>query len=60
MKVIPEYVFGMIEVEERMEEGKKESSSQQMLLDKCPECGSILIYQEGCHICPSCGYTKCG
>ena len=27
---------------------------------QCPDCGSILIYQEGCHICPSCGYTKCG
>ena len=27
---------------------------------QCPECGNILIYQEGCHICPGCGYTKCG
>jgi len=27
---------------------------------QCPECASTLIYQEGCHICPSCGYTKCG
>lgn len=27
---------------------------------QCPECGSMLVYQEGCHICPSCGYTKCG
>jgi ribonucleoside-diphosphate reductase alpha chain len=27
---------------------------------QCPECGSTLVYQEGCHICPSCGYTKCG
>jgi len=27
---------------------------------QCPECASLLIYQEGCHICPSCGYTKCG
>lgn len=26
---------------------------------QCPDCGSMLVYQEGCHICPSCGYTKC-
>ncbi|HIU17196.1 MAG TPA: vitamin B12-dependent ribonucleotide reductase [Candidatus Avidesulfovibrio excrementigallinarum] len=26
----------------------------------CPECGEPLIFQEGCHRCPSCGYTKCG
>jgi len=26
---------------------------------QCPECGNLLIYQEGCFICPSCGYTKC-
>jgi ribonucleoside-diphosphate reductase alpha chain len=27
---------------------------------QCPDCGQSLVYQEGCHICPSCGYTKCG
>jgi ribonucleoside-diphosphate reductase alpha chain len=27
---------------------------------QCPDCSSLLVYQEGCHICPSCGYTKCG
>jgi ribonucleoside-diphosphate reductase alpha chain len=27
---------------------------------QCPECGNSLVYQEGCHICPGCGYTKCG
>ena len=26
---------------------------------QCPDCGSSLIYQEGCHICLTCGYTKC-
>ena len=26
---------------------------------QCPECGGMLVFQEGCHICPACGYTKC-
>jgi ribonucleoside-diphosphate reductase alpha chain len=26
---------------------------------QCPDCGNLLVYQEGCFICPSCGYTKC-
>jgi len=26
----------------------------------CPDCDEILVFQEGCHICPACGYTKCG
>ena len=29
------------------------------LAGQCPDCGSLLIYQEGCFICPACGYTKC-
>lgn len=27
---------------------------------QCPDCSSLLIYQEGCFICRHCGYTKCG
>lgn len=26
---------------------------------QCPDCGGLLRYQEGCFICPACGYTKC-
>lgn len=26
----------------------------------CPDCGEQLIFQEGCHVCPSCAYSKCG
>lgn len=26
---------------------------------QCPECANLLVYQEGCFICPGCGYTKC-
>jgi len=26
---------------------------------QCPGCSSLLVFQEGCSICPSCGYSKC-
>ncbi|SKA96224.1 ribonucleoside-diphosphate reductase class II [Caloramator quimbayensis] len=26
----------------------------------CPECGSSITHQDGCVICPNCGYSKCG
>jgi len=29
------------------------------LAGQCPDCGNLLVYQEGCFTCPSCGYTKC-
>ncbi len=27
--------------------------------EKCPECGMTMNNQEGCNLCPSCGYSKC-
>jgi ribonucleoside-diphosphate reductase alpha chain len=26
----------------------------------CPDCGTPLAYEEGCLLCRSCGYSKCG
>jgi len=26
----------------------------------CPECDGVLVFEEGCNKCHSCGYTKCG
>jgi ribonucleoside-diphosphate reductase alpha chain len=36
------------------------SSENDLEAKRCPECNQELIFQEGCFICPSCGYTKCG
>lgn len=27
---------------------------------KCPECGEEIIFEGGCVVCPSCGWSKCG
>jgi len=26
---------------------------------ECPECGTLLVFQEGCLLCPSCGWSQC-
>lgn len=29
-------------------------------VQRCPECGEPLVFQEGCLICPTCGFSRCG
>jgi len=38
---------------------KEEDYGTKNLAGQCPDCGSLLVFQEGCFICPGCGYTKC-
>jgi len=38
---------------------KLEDYGAKNLAGQCPDCGSLLVFQEGCFVCPGCGYTKC-
>ncbi|MCX8095810.1 MAG: TSCPD domain-containing protein, partial [Caldisericia bacterium] len=38
---------------------KFETTFQKKDLQICPECGSLMMSQEGCYTCPNCGYSKC-
>ncbi|HUT96699.1 MAG TPA: TSCPD domain-containing protein, partial [Dehalococcoidales bacterium] len=47
------------EVALKSENGGNGTDAVKNLAGQCPDCGNLLVYQEGCFICPSCGYTKC-
>jgi ribonucleoside-diphosphate reductase alpha chain len=43
--------------------GPSESASRGPMagLTQCPKCGTAgMVHQEGCDLCLSCGYSKCG
>ena len=40
-------------------EKKVESEDYHHEAEVCPECGGVLVYQEGCYVCRDCGYSKC-
>ncbi len=56
--VLEEY---LLEKKQAGEDGK--SFTEENLLNhcpQCPECGSMVSFAEGCVVCSSCGYSKCG
>ncbi|MCA9379667.1 adenosylcobalamin-dependent ribonucleoside-diphosphate reductase [Candidatus Dojkabacteria bacterium] len=46
-------------IQEDTKSGYSKDNNFGDMLD-CPECGSDLEYAEGCILCRSCGYSKCG
>jgi ribonucleoside-diphosphate reductase alpha chain len=37
-----------------------EISADDPMMGACPDCGAALTHQEGCLMCPACGFSKCG
>jgi len=56
----PDAIGGVLEKETKG--GREEIGSSVAIgnvVGQCPDCGNLLVYQEGCFLCRSCGYTKC-
>lgn len=44
---------------ERNESASNINHKSKMSGDMCPECGNMLVFEEGCSKCRSCGYSRC-
>ena len=49
-----------IALERFLETQGEEVESPVVTVGTCPECGEILVFQEGCEKCVVCEYTRCG
>jgi ribonucleoside-diphosphate reductase alpha chain len=57
----PDAIGGVLEKETQGSREEIENSvATGNVVGQCPDCGNLLVYQEGCFLCRSCGYTKCG
>ncbi len=64
--VLERHISGETETVEKEEipQGKMPSKTEDYglvrnIAGQCPDCAGLLAYQEGCFVCPNCGYTKC-
>ena len=39
---------------------KQAKAKTENIVGVCPDCGGALWHIEGCMVCKSCGYSKCG
>lgn len=53
-------LISAVTAEERKEETPAEITYDAAKMKFCPECGSAVVHEGGCVICPECGFSKCG
>ncbi len=56
---IPDAVAWVLESHYLKKSDSKKQMEPPLLRPKCPDCGEELVYEEGCLLCHSCGYSKC-
>jgi len=59
VKSIPDAIAHVFE-SRYMQGDKVDHPVSSLNKELCPDCGQALVFEEGCHICKSCAYTKCG
>jgi len=68
-KVLERYISRKEEKEKNVSETSKISKSKEKIIETqtvrplgetCPDCGGIVVLEEGCATCHSCGYSRCG
>jgi ribonucleoside-diphosphate reductase alpha chain len=59
----PDTADGELQPKTETEEKADEADAQAIVADgdnpECPDCGGMLVLQEGCKKCPDCGWSKC-
>ncbi|SHN70690.1 vitamin B12-dependent ribonucleotide reductase [Desulfovibrio litoralis] len=57
---IPDAIASVLEA--KYLQGTKTSSGggYDLMKQHCPDCDEVLVFQEGCHICPKCAFSRCG
>ena len=62
VRSLPDAIARVLEMylEEHPSEHVDNSNQEaRMSGDMCPECGNMLIFEEGCSKCRNCGYSRC-